>query len=127
MAPIEKAYYTRTEIADLLDESDSTIRFWTDSFNITPRRSGTGRIRYTREHLEELRTIRHLLRECHLTIDGAKATLRQKPQEAERRAKAIATLKEVRDELQMLRLQVEQIERYASASEIRERLKREGL
>ena len=106
-------------------ELDPRVGF--ETFAVQVRRSSTGRLKYSQDNLRELQLIRHLLRESNLTIDGAKATLRHNPQEAEQRAEAIAQLKAVRDELVELRQLIEQIERYTSASEVRDRLRQEGL
>ncbi len=111
----------------MLEETQSTVRYWVETFAVQVRRSSTGRLKYSQDNLRELQLIRHLLRESNLTIDGAKATLRHNPQEAEQRAEAIAQLKAVRDELVELRQLIEQIERYTSASEVRDRLRQEGL
>ena len=123
----QKLYLSHREVATALEENETTVRYWVKTFDLRPHHSNSGRLKYTQENLRELQLIKHLLRECNLTIDGAKATLRHKPQEAERRAEAIAQLKEVRDELKTLHDLVEQIERYTSASEVRNRLRQEGL
>ena len=123
----KKLYYSHREVAEMLEEAQSTVRYWVDTFAVQVRRSSTGRLKYSQDNLRELQLIRHLLRESNLTIDGAKATLRHNPQEAEQRAEAIAQLKAVRDELVELRQLIEQIERYTSASEVRDRLRQEGL
>ena len=54
-------------------------------------------------------------------------TVCHNPERVEQRAEAIAQLKAVRDELIELRQLIEQIERYTSASEVRDRLRQEGL
>ena len=108
----KKLYYSHREVADMLEEAQSTVRYWVNTFAVQVRRSSTGRLKYSQDNLRELQLIRHLLRESNLTIDGAKA---------------IAQLKAVRDELVELRQLIEQIERYTSASEVRDRLRQEGL
>lgn len=123
----QKIYYSHREVAETLQETPSTLRYWVDTFAVQVRRSSTGRLKYTQENLSELRLIRHLLRECNLTIDGAKATIRHNPLEAERRAEAITQLKAIRNELADLRQLIDQIDRYTSASEVRDRLRQEGL
>ena len=123
----KRLYLSHREISERLGEANSTLRYWVETFAVKVHHSSTGRLKYTQDNLHELQLIKHLLRDCNLTIDGAKATLRHHPQEAERRADAIAHLKAVRDELVSLQQLIEQIERYTSASEVRDRLRREGL
>ena len=63
-------YYSMGEVASLINESDSTIRFWCIKFKdiLHIKRSGTHR-KFTKQNIEQLKTIRYLLREKHYSIN----------------------------------------------------------
>ena len=98
---MEKLLYSIGEVAEMLDENTSAIRFWTNSFEkfIKPRRNLKGNRQYTAEDIETLRCIRVLLRDDGLTIEGAARRLTEERREIAKRVKAIESLKSIRAEL----------------------------
>lgn len=70
--------YKIGEAAELLGLKPYVLRFWESEFSqLKPKRSSTGQRVYTETHVELLRTIRHLLHEEGLTIDGARRRLKE--------------------------------------------------
>lgn len=67
MDQIEKLYYSIGEVADILGESTSCIRFWTNEFFVETRRTqsdnvkGTDR-RYSLDAIEKLKDVQYLVR-----------------------------------------------------------------
>lgn len=66
-------YYKTNDVADLLEENPSTIRFWTECFKDFLNIELSGRNRKFKEvDIEKLRYIKKLLREDNLTINQVK-------------------------------------------------------
>jgi len=72
--PIQRSYYSTTEIAKMLGETNYTIRFWVKEFDIKPYKSEWYR-KYTPEMVAKLHKIHNLLRIQMFTIKGAKHKL----------------------------------------------------
>lgn len=70
---MKKMFYTIKEISKLLNENESTLRFWEGEFKeIRPRRSSGGKRLYSEDDIKLLKKIRYLLRERKLSIEGAR-------------------------------------------------------
>jgi len=75
---IEKIYWTIGEVALELGVANSSIRFWEKEFGaFTPKRTNRGDRLYTREQIDQLRTMQHLVKEEGFTIQGAKEKLKR--------------------------------------------------
>jgi len=75
---IEKVYYTIGEVAEIFEVNTSLIRFWEKEFDILkPRKNKKGNRLFTRQDLENLRIIFHLVKERGYTLQGAKDQLKQ--------------------------------------------------
>ena len=63
---MEKLYYSIGEVADVLGENVSLVRFWSDSFPkfIKPKRNAKGNRMFTKEDLDTFKKIHFLVREC---------------------------------------------------------------
>ena len=102
----EKKYYKIGEVESIIGETQSTIRFWEDSFaelgkNFCSQRSRGGTRNYTKENIENLKLLQLLLRERRLTIEGAISEIKS---ERKRNVKerALILLKETKNELNNL-------------------------
>ena len=75
---MEKYLFTIGEVSELLGESTSCIRFWSDSFpkDIQPKRNAKGNRLYTKDDIEKFKHIQLLLKVEGLTIEGAAKRLR---------------------------------------------------
>jgi DNA-binding transcriptional MerR regulator len=79
---MKKMFYTIKEVSELVDENESTLRFWEGEFkDIKPRRSAGGKRLYADSDIELLRKIKYLLRERKFSIEGAKEHLEGKTEE----------------------------------------------
>ena len=75
---IEKLYFTITEVAAQFNLAASVLRYWESEFIIIqPKKSRKGDRLYTKEDIENIRLIYHLLREKGFTIEGAKKYLKE--------------------------------------------------
>lgn len=99
----KKLYYSIGEVAKMLREPESTIKYWEREFpHISPQRSAGGTRQYTERNIEALRVIKKLLRERGLTVEGAKSELSQRKTSYERREQALTRLRSALDKLNAL-------------------------
>ena len=94
---IEKQYYTIGEVAEMFDVAASLIRFWETEFEqLSPRKNKKGNRQYTKQDIETLRTIYHLVKERGYTIQGAKDVLKNKSVQTKDKIEIIESLEKVR-------------------------------
>ena len=102
---MEKLFYSISEVAEILGESTTTVRFWSNSFArfVKPQRNAKGNRMYNEENIQMLRQIRMLVKDQGLTLEGAQKKLTTEKNLVEKKARAIASLKEIRRELEAVR------------------------
>lgn len=104
---IEKLYYSIGEVAALFEVAPSLIRFWETEFdNLKPRKNSKGNRQYSKEDIEEIELIYHLLKEKGFTISGAKEKIKQDKRKAQDRLEAIKSLEKVKQFLMDLKKQL---------------------
>ncbi|MCF8054190.1 MAG: MerR family transcriptional regulator [Deltaproteobacteria bacterium] len=78
-----KVFFRIGDVARILGVSPSVIRYWEMEFkNIKPSRSRSGQRLYRRKDLEHLQSIKRLIYEERLTIEGAKMHMAKKHEDA---------------------------------------------
>jgi len=101
---IEKLYYSIGEVAELFNVAPSLIRFWESEFDvIKPKKNRKGNRQFTKEDIDSVRTIYHLVKEKGFTLQGAKEMLRNDSQSVKDNMTMIDSLKRVRSFLVELR------------------------
>lgn len=74
---IERMYWSIGEVADELGVNTSLLRYWEKEFGtLRPKRTNKGDRLYTKDDLEQLRRIQHLVKDKGYTLHGAKGQLR---------------------------------------------------
>ena len=69
-------YFTIGEICRLLDVKPHVLRYWEQEFDmVSPRKDRAGKRRYTKNDLNTLFRIKHLLHDEKFTIEGARKKL----------------------------------------------------
>ena len=77
---MDKLYYSIGEVAEMLNEPQSVLRFWESVFDeVRPVKNKRGVRSYTAHDIDILRRIRHLTRDCGYTLDGVREQLRIRP------------------------------------------------
>lgn len=95
---IEKQYYTIGEVAAMFDVAASLIRFWETEFEqLRPKKNKKGNRQYTKQDIEILRTVYHLVKERGYTIQGAKEVLKNKSVQTKDKMEIIDSLEKVRE------------------------------
>ena len=94
-------YYSIGEVAEILGENTSLVRFWANSFPtfIKPERNAKGNRKFTPEDLETLKQIHLLVKGNGMTLEGAAKKLRESRRTVDSKTKAIDSLKEIRKHL----------------------------
>ena len=97
----DKKYYKIREVAELIGQPVTTLRFWESRFAvIKPKRNEKGTRYYTPEDIEELRMVAYLVKEKGLRLSAAEEQIRTNRSGVARKAKAVARLREIRNTLQ---------------------------
>lgn len=94
---IEKKYFSIGEVATQLNVATSLIRFWENEFDIIkPKKNRKGNRQFTKEDIDNVRLIYHLVKEKGYTLQGAKDMLKNNSQQVQDKLQLIEGLKEVR-------------------------------
>ena len=98
---IEKLYYTIGEVAELLEENTSLVRFWSEKFPdfIKPARNKKGNRLFTAEDLSNFKVIYYLVKERGMTLEGAAKRMKDKKTGEDRRVDVITSLNRIKDSL----------------------------
>lgn len=95
---IEKLYYSIGEVAEMLNVNTSLLRYWEKEFDILkPKKNAKGDRFFTKNDIEKIKLIYHLVREKGYTLDGAKTRLKGNTAQEEQKYKLIEKLKKVRN------------------------------
>ena len=100
-----KMIYTMGEVAEMLGENASAVRYWSNYFEkfIKPQRNAKGNRLYHPEDIETLKQVQYLLKNQGLTLEGTKQRLTEDRRTVEKRVKAIGILQGIREELVQVR------------------------
>lgn len=98
-----KMYYSIKEVSDMVGVPDSTLRYWEKQFKeLNPKKSSSGVRQYTKDDIETIKLIHHLLKEKGLNIAAAKDRLKNTKSKVVESSEIVDRLKAVRDELQAM-------------------------
>lgn len=93
----DRLYYSIGEVAKLLGESPSLIRYWEEQFDdLKPRRSAGGTRYFTRDDIVTLRAIHTMLKKQGYTIRGAQEKLQEKGSARLSRERTVMLLEDLR-------------------------------
>jgi DNA-binding transcriptional MerR regulator len=101
---IEKLYFSIGEVAEMFSVAPSLIRFWESEFDIIkPKKNRKGNRQFTKEDIDSVRTIYHLVKEKGFTLQGAKEMLRNDVQAVRDKMEMIDSLRKIRSFMVELR------------------------
>ena len=97
----DKMYYTIGEVAELLGESTSLVRFWSQKFSdfIKPVRNKKGNRLFTASDVENYKIIFHLVKERGMTLEGAEKRMSDNREGVDKSMDVITSLNRIREEL----------------------------
>ena len=102
---MEKYLYTIGEVAEILGENTSLVRFWSNEFPkfIHPQRNAKGNRLFTKEDVETFKHIHLLVKVDGLTLEGAAKRLKGERKDVINKARVLETLKGIRTQLMEIR------------------------
>ena len=93
----EKIFFTIGEVAKQFKVNTSLIRFWEKEFDILkPKKNKKGNRLFTKEDLDNLHIIFHLVKERGFKLDGAKKKLKQNKHEVVNSVEMVRALKNIK-------------------------------
>lgn len=103
-----KLYYSIKEVAEMVGENESLLRYWEKEFpSIRPKKVGRNIRQYTKEDIENIRMIHFLVKEKGMTLAGARLKLKQNPHDSRQTVEIIERLRAVKAELLKMRKELE--------------------
>lgn len=97
---IEKVFYSIGEVAEMFGVNPSNVRFWENEFDILkPHKNAKGNRLFTKEDLENLKLIYHLLKDRGMTIKGAQKKLKENKEDTLQNFEVVNRLQEIRQML----------------------------
>ncbi len=106
----KRLFYSIQEVADHFAVNVSLLRFWEKEFeNIIPKKTAGGTRQYTRENIQQVEIVYHLVKEKGMTLEGARQTLKSKKDEEEKRVELLSRLTELKKELLSLDLEFDKL------------------
>ncbi|MBE6237759.1 MAG: MerR family transcriptional regulator [Bacteroidales bacterium] len=102
---MEKYFYTVGEVAEILGESTSLVRFWANEFPkfIRPQRNAKGNRLFSKDDVETFKHIHILVKVEGLTLEGAAKRLKGERKGVINKAKVLESLKDIRQQLSEIR------------------------
>ena len=105
---MEKYFYTVGEVAEILNESTSLVRFWANEFPkfIRPQRNAKGNRLFSKEDVETFKHIHLLVKVDGLTLEGAAKRLAGERKNVANKTKVLESLKDIRQQLSEIRAEL---------------------
>ena len=102
---MEKYFYTIGEVAEILGESTSLVRFWANEFPkfIKPQRNAKGNRLFSKEDVETFKHIHLLVKVEGLTLEGAAKRLKGDRKDVINKAKVLESLRSIRSQLEEIK------------------------
>lgn len=93
----DKLYYSIGEVSKILNVNASLIRFWEKEFDVLKlKKNKKGNRLFTKEDLETIKLIYHLVKERGFTLQGAKERLKAGKGDAKAEAEVVSSLNRVK-------------------------------
>ncbi len=96
---LTKVYYTITEVAELFHVNASLLRFWEKEFPVQLghlKKNKKGDRFYNKQDIEKLKLLFHLIKEKRMTLEGARAYLKENRKKAKDEFDLIENLEKVK-------------------------------
>lgn len=114
----KRLYYSIQEVADHFAVNVSLLRFWEKEFeNINPKKTSGGTRQYTKDDIQQVEIVYHLVKEKGLTLEGARQELKDNKDPENARIETIERLKTIKKELLSLEVEfnrLHQLQKYSN-------------
>lgn len=106
----KRLYYSIQEVADHFAVNVSLLRFWEKEFeNIHPKKTAGGKRQFSKNDIDQLEIVYHLVKEKGMTLEGARQSLKTKKDDGEKRLDALRRLQALKKELLALEEEFDQL------------------
>lgn len=103
-----KLYYSISEVARMFEVNESLLRYWEKEFpSIAPKKAGGNVRQYTKEDIENVRLIYHLVKEKGMTLQGARQKIKINKETVVNNMEIIDRLKDLKEELIKMRKELD--------------------
>jgi len=93
----QKLFFSIGEVARMFKLNTSHIRFWEKQFDILkPKKNKKGNRLFTKEDVDNLHTIYHLVKERGFTLEGAKKKIKHNKEEVINSVEMVKSLKKIK-------------------------------
>jgi DNA-binding transcriptional MerR regulator len=98
---VEKMFYTIGEVATMLGENTSLVRFWANRFTdvIRPHKNKKGNRMFTPNDVENIKLMHYLVKEKGMTLDGAYKRIKENKTGEDYSVEVVRTLENIKSEL----------------------------
>lgn len=101
-----KLYYSIKEVAEMLNVSESMLRFWEKEVPmLKPKTTGNNIRQYTEQDIENIKMVYNLVKVRGFKLAAARKMLREQKKTVSADTKVLETLIKLRDELQEMKKQ----------------------
>ena len=106
-----KLYYSIKEVAEMFGLNESTLRYWETEFPyLRPKTNSTNKVRqYSEKDIEQIRLIHNLVKVRGFKLAAARKMINANRDGAERKAEVISHLIDIRNELQLMKHQLDEL------------------
>ena len=99
-----KLYYSIGEVSQMCGITETTLRYWEREIpQLKPKKAGRNIRQYTKEDVELIKLIQHLLKERGMTLEGVRKRLSKNKETASKDAEVVERLRGIRQKLVQMR------------------------
>ncbi len=103
----DKIYYSISELSEHFGVAQSLLRYWEKEFDkINPKRNKKGTRFYSKQDVEQIKLVYHLVKEQGHTLEGARQKLKRSKKKGEVRVEVKDRLEKIKADLTALRDQL---------------------
>ena len=103
-----KLYYSIKEVAEMLNVSESLLRFWEKEIPLLkPKTTGNNIRQYSEKDIENVKAVYNLVKVRGFKLQAARKMLRENKQSVDKNARVMESLIHLRDELKVLKKQMD--------------------
>ena len=103
-----KLYYSIKEVAEMLNVSESLLRFWEKEIPLLkPKTTGNNIRQYSEKDIENVKAVYNLVKVRGFKLQAARKMLRENKQGVDKNARVMEPLIHLRDELKVLKKQMD--------------------
>lgn len=106
-----KLYYNIKEVSEMIGVEPSALRYWEKVFpTLQPKTTGNKVRQYTKEDIELIRMIHNLVKVRGMKLEAARKEISANRGVVDKKARTVELLTHVRDELQAIKAQLDELE-----------------